>query len=161
MPSSNTPPVADPEMVEEGLVKADMRGRPATPLPMKTILRRIPSVADQAAEGRAVDLPLAGEMLALIAAITLEKGLRDTDIPLSTRVDWALRSPALFIKLADGFAPKKKNNYPATKAGVQEEVAARMAKIKELSEKLSRSSPQAIEAVLVEATDEGNIADGR
>lgn len=160
MPRKITPVPPLPIEVEEeniGLHSLNA-GRPRV-IPLRSVLRRLPSTSLRANDGgiEAVDLSVTAEVIAVLEAIILEAALADEKIPAEKKVEWVLRSAPFLSRLTEGFARKKGTNMPKTVDALKEEFAARSESIRKLQEQLGTPEGEAAatEAVNEVLPDEG------
>lgn len=156
---SQTPDTARPDQAAEGIVKADKRGRMIRNIPVKSLLRRMKSIAQQVNEEGTADHRLAAEMIGLLSALAVEEGLTSEEVPLRTRVEWALRTAPMIAQLREGWGKKKETRYPKTVEGVKNEIAKRTDKLKMLAAAIEGAPKEAVQMALDEANDGEEVVD--
>ena len=111
-------------------------GKPGRPrvIPMKSILRSLPTTAERAdKQGLSnIDFSMTAEVLAVLGAINLESGLGDDKTPLKDRVEWTLRLAPFLNTLREGFKRQKGAKLPKTTEELAKEASKRSASIKKL-----------------------------
>lgn len=154
-----------PFEVEEEEIRVDGKrpGR-AKVIPLKSVLRSLPTTAARAERGglQNLDFSMTAEVLAVLGAINLESGLGSDEVPLKDRVDWTLRMAPFLTQLREGFARRKGAKMPQTTAALAEEASKRSASIKRLTEALAKTPAQAGAAAaseVLEGQDDGDSYD--
>lgn len=142
MPRSNTPePV--PFEIEDELLEGKKPGRPRV-IPIKSILRSLPSTAERAEKGLVnLDFSMTAEVLAVLGAINLESALGSDEVNLKDRVEWTLRMAPFLTQLREGFSRKKGAKMPKTTQALAEEASKRSESIKTLMAALGKSPAEA------------------
>lgn len=156
MSASKRPDQTSPKVALEGAVKRDNRGRPANPMPLKSILRRMPSVAEFVEKDgvQGSDLTFLAKLLVLQHAILLQTVYRDDEVDLLRKVEVANKALGIIDKLRDGWRDPNadKAKYPHTETELDGELAKRLKQMQELDKAIKDPDPKVAEQIFERLT---------